>query len=364
VRLFRNPSARGTCCQVLGTDGQPLYVDPETDYMEFRRSVGQVPGLYRLDQCDEDGNELEDTQPAYVSIDVARNAQAMDSTGDVSPLLIIQQMAATQAEVMKAMAAQQAALMAATAEILRAPYRPAPIALPAPTPDLRNAATLGKNDDHDEHDGHDESDEDIGPDSPATMALRMLEPHLPQLGAFLYDKCAEFLRHIYSKKATTSPAAMPAPMPASTPAIASMPSQPTGEPVGVAAGASSPVVPRASAATSSATAVMTADAGDDEDEHTGPADMDVVPPPIAGAPTNAPNAPFIPTREQLAHVNAIRARLTPTEQAIVSNTIARMDPQMLSDWLAALSPMPVDEATALIRRMVDEIQQPRAAKTR
>src|SRR3569623_1458362 len=64
VRLFRNPSARGTCCQVLGTDGQPLYVDPETDYAEFRKGIGHVPGRYRLDQCDEDGNELEDAQPA------------------------------------------------------------------------------------------------------------------------------------------------------------------------------------------------------------------------------------------------------------------------------------------------------------
>ncbi len=75
VRLFRNPSARGTCCQVLDAAGQPLHIDPETDYMEFRKAVGQVPGLYRLDQCDEDGNELEDAQAAYVSIDVARNAQ-------------------------------------------------------------------------------------------------------------------------------------------------------------------------------------------------------------------------------------------------------------------------------------------------
>jgi hypothetical protein len=112
VRLFRNPSARGTCCQVLDADGEPLHIDPETDYMEFRKATGQVPGLYRLDQCDDDGNELSDAQAAYVSIDVARNTQTADAgTAEVSPLLIIQQMAATQAEVMKAMTAQQAALM-------------------------------------------------------------------------------------------------------------------------------------------------------------------------------------------------------------------------------------------------------------
>ena len=179
VRLFRNPSARGTCCQVLDADGEPLRIDPETDYIEFRKAVGQVPGLYRLDQCDEDGNELGDAQAAYVSIDVARNAQSADGgAGDVSPLIIIQQMAATQAEVMKAMAAQSGALMAAAAEILRAPYRPAPA--PMPAAELRNADASTEDDERDEDDN--DEIEDAGPEHPATAALRMIEPHLPQLG--------------------------------------------------------------------------------------------------------------------------------------------------------------------------------------
>ena len=54
----------------------PLYVDADIDYGEFRRAVGRVPGLYRLDQCDEDGNGLEDEPPAYVSIEQLRNAAA------------------------------------------------------------------------------------------------------------------------------------------------------------------------------------------------------------------------------------------------------------------------------------------------
>src|SRR5262245_33055027 len=68
VQLVGDPNARGTCGQVLGADGQALYIDPETDYVEFRRAVGQVPGLYRLDQCDEDGNELDEAQPAYPDV--------------------------------------------------------------------------------------------------------------------------------------------------------------------------------------------------------------------------------------------------------------------------------------------------------
>ena len=42
VRLFRNQSARGTCCQVMNAEEQPLYIDPETDYTEFRKAVGHV----------------------------------------------------------------------------------------------------------------------------------------------------------------------------------------------------------------------------------------------------------------------------------------------------------------------------------
>jgi hypothetical protein len=50
VRLFRNPSAPSTCCQVLDGAGTPLSVDTDIDYTEFRRAICGVPGLYRLDQ--------------------------------------------------------------------------------------------------------------------------------------------------------------------------------------------------------------------------------------------------------------------------------------------------------------------------
>jgi len=64
VRSFCNPSAPGTCCQVLDGAGSPLILDADIDYTEFRRAVSGVPGLYRLDQCDEDGVGLEDAAPA------------------------------------------------------------------------------------------------------------------------------------------------------------------------------------------------------------------------------------------------------------------------------------------------------------
>lgn len=336
VRLFRNPSARGTCCQVLGADGLPLYVDPETDYVELRRAVGQVPGLYRLDQCDENGGELEDAQAAYVSIDVTRNAQGGDmGGGDISPLVIIQQMAAQQAEVMKAMAAQQSALLAATAEILRAPYRPAPIA--AATTELRNSEGGGRVEDEEEE------IEEATPENPTTVALRMLEPHLPALGAFLYDKCAEFLRHVYKKDSAAAPAASVS-TPVLVPAVVAVPAPPV-------VVASSPEPQAAPAVTPSPTIDVPAQTSLDLGAETSASTRNAMP-----TQSSALNVPPIPTREQLAHLTAIRARLSPTEQAIAQNTVSRMEPQMLASWLEALSSMSVEEATELIRQMVSEVQ--------
>jgi len=361
VRLFRNPSARGTCCQVLDIDGQPLYVDPETDYAEFRKAVGQVPGLYRLDQCDEDGNELDDAQAAYVSIDVARNAQTGDGgSGDVNPLVIIQQMAAIQADVMKTMAAQQAALMAATAEILRAPYRPVPIA--APATELRNADASAEDDDRDDEDENDEPEE-TAPEHPAMAALRMVEPHLPQLGAFFYDKIADFLRHIYSSKSSaTAAAATPAPMPAFV--APPMAPQPTGEPVSIAAAPTpASASPSGTAPNTVQAATVTVPATSSDSTAHGPAATQA---PMASPTVTpaTPTVPPIPTREQLAHLFAIREQLEPDERAIAENAISRMDALMQAQWLAALSEMPIEEATTVIRGMVADIQQRRGSKQR
>jgi hypothetical protein len=151
VRLFRTPSARGTCCQVLDATGAPLFVDSDIDYAEFRRAVSGVPGLYRLDQCDEDGVGLEDEPPAYVSIEQLRNAGVAENAqpAEVSPLLIIERLVAIQSDVMKTMAAQHAAILASSAEIMRAPYRPVPL---LPAAELRNA-------DASDEDSDDEDDE-------------------------------------------------------------------------------------------------------------------------------------------------------------------------------------------------------------
>lgn len=332
VRLFRNPSARGTCCQVLGSDGQALYIDPETDYVEFRRAVGQVPGLYRLDQCDEDGNELEDAQPAYVSIDVARNAQnAEGGSSDVNPLVIIQQMAAIQADVMKTMATQQAALIAATAEILRAPYRPAPVAPPAP--ELRNADANNDNDDDDLDDEIDEVDEEPTPESTLVSVARMVDTTMPnmaaQLGEFLYEKIFELMN---KRKKTASAEAVAAPVVAPMPTAAPHVAPPVARAAVVAV---APHAPESVSVT-----------GEEQLESSAPNANDV-----------STAAPPVPTPAQMAHLLAVRERLDVKERAIAEAAIQKMTPDQLAHWLGELSGQSVEDATTTIRDLIAQIRQ-------
>jgi hypothetical protein len=70
-----------------------------------------------------------------------------------------------------------------------APYRPV---LLLPAADLRDADATHENADEDDNQEDDELDES----SAFQPMLDMLEPHLPQLGAFLYTKCIEFFRQV------------------------------------------------------------------------------------------------------------------------------------------------------------------------
>ncbi len=364
VRLFRTPSSRGTCSQVLDSAGQPLFVDANIDYAEFCRVVGKVPGLYRFDQCDEDGVEIKDAPPGYMSIENLRNAggASNDDThdGQVSALAIIdrlmatqERLVATQAEVMKQMASQHAAMLAAGAEVMRAPYRAAPAA------ELRNADASDDNDsDDDEND--DSNGEHLDESNPWNPMLRMLEPHLPQLGAFLYQKFVEFVQRKPSAPVTTPPAATPTPMPAQVAAtVVTTASQTAEEPVDVVAGFEPEDV---------------FEAEDVELDASQIANAAPLPPAAPSAPatenittiasSTAAVMPPMPTPEQLAHLCTIRERLSPKERTIAENAMARMDPAMLTHWLTELSAMSVDEATTTIRTMVAQLAMPRGKDRR
>jgi len=345
ARLFRNPSARGTCCQVLDGAGAPLFVDADIDYIEFRRAVGGVPGLYRLDQCDEDGVELEDALPAYVSIEQLRNAgvgSAAAQVGDVSPLLIIERLVALQSDVMKTMATQHAAILASSAEIMRAPYRPVPL-LPAAA--LRNADAADENADADD----DEDDDELDESSAFQPMLDMLEPHLPQLGAFLYTKCIEFFRQV----PTTPPASTSTAIPGTAPVTASAAPRVVAEPVDAAAGYESAHV--------GFEAEMFEGAIIDEEPVPTGDDSATVTNGFAEAATDAtPTA----TPEQFAHLFAVRQRLSSKEQALVEHVIKRMPPELLMQYLGTLSAMPLDDATTFVRSLIAKARPERVAKPR
>lgn len=412
VRMFRNPAARGTCCQVLDAEGNPLYIDAETEYTEFRKAVGNVPGLYRLDQSDDDGVEIDDAQPAYVSIDLSRNV-SLAGDGDVDPLVIVEHMFAIHADVMKTMAMQQANIMAASAEILRAPFRPP---MPASERESREEA-----DDEEEDDELEPAPE---PDPWASWRplIKMAEPHLGKLGEFLFVQFVAFMKkNAAPPAAATSSLPGPAsaaysaatqsqsaesagaaagsssasstsgPSPASVPGAASTPTT-SGSSTGAAAPAgpssarvdngptesvpadsestrpshaSPPHTPAATNAASTEAAAPRATAatkstGASSTSSTGTA-LAITPAAAGGTPRNAPPTPE-PTPEQWQHLYEVRERLSPKERAIAENAIMRMDAELLERWLADLSALSVDEGVATIRSMIAKLRPPRGTE--
>ncbi|MFT3695823.1 MAG: hypothetical protein QM831_21990 [Kofleriaceae bacterium] len=318
LRLFRNPSARGTCSRVLDAAGATLYADADLDYSEFRRLVNGVPGLYRLDQCDEDGVEIDDAPPAYVSIEALRNAGGTsgddESAPDVSPLVIIERLVATHADVMKTMATQHAAILAASAEIMRAPYRPAPIR----SIELRNTEDFDRDDEDEDQDDLDEID-DVEQSGVMGSMLTMLQPHLATIGASLYAKCVEIFGGGSSNRASASGTAMPT--------VASKPNDAN--------------VRASEEACVNTIGEIEADAIAESSRESRP----------ATAPT--------PTPQQLAHLFAVRQHLSPTEQALVEHVVKRMSSAMLSHYLRLLSSMSIDEATTYVRSMIAQAETER-----
>lgn len=381
ARLFRNPAARGTCSQVLDVDGNPLYVESESEYPVFRQLVNNVPGLYRLDQCDEDGTEIEDAPPAYITIDPPRNAQSFNSGGDeVSALAVIREMAAVQREMaaiqgqaLKALAEHHAQILASAAEVMRAP-RPAPL-----PPELRNAGASDDVDgdaDHDEDDNYEDTDIEEEP-APTGMAgmlaqfAKMIDPKdARELGSWLMKRVMEWRREKAGATAATSPD-MPAtvvsapPVPAqAVVATDSIPACSASNVASTVAVQSAPSVMTSQAATL-APVVPPTDANlDDAASTAGALSLD---PSATEESGDAPDSPGqIPqlSTEQLMHVAMINSQLTPEEQAIAEQVMRRMGPATMQRWLVELSAMSVEEAVATVRQAIGERNQRRSKLTR
>jgi hypothetical protein len=73
------------------------------------------------------------------------------------------------------------------------------------------------------------------------------------------------------------------------------------------------------------------------------------------------NAALSPTPDQWEHLHAIRERLSPRERAIAENAIMRMDAEVLTQYLAELSAMSVEQGVTLIRTMIANLPSTRGS---
>jgi hypothetical protein len=369
VRLFRNPSARGTCSHVLDADGSPLYIDADTEYPVFRQLVGNVPGLYRLDQCDDDGTEVDDAPAAYVTLDPPRNAQAFGTgSEEVSALAVIREMAAVQREMaaiqgqaLKALADNHALILASAAEVMRAP-RPAPV--PA---ELRNAADdEDKNDDEydDEYENDDADEEETSSGAGGLLAhlAKMIDPKdARELGKWLMAKYIQFRQETATAAQPAAPvnvAAAPVNVTA-TPNVATAPVV-----VQVPAPVSSPVITVATAATVTAPEVLAPDVTTAlEPVSMSTAEPTTSEPTDDAAPESTGQIPPL-TQDQLLHIAMITAQLSSEEQTIAAQVMRRMSAETQQRWLVELSAMSVEDATATVRQAIAERTQRRNKVTR
>lgn len=302
VRRFRNPGMRGTCETVRNDEGAPLYVSPDTTYLELKKMVGGVAGYYRLDQCDDRRNLIADAQPAYVSISEGhRNSSAMaaDDTRDV----VIRELVRANSEMCRTMAEQFSDVMKATAEILRAADGAGlPRREPAPAP-----AVVEEEKDND---AEDEDDDEVDPQS---HVWSLIEEMIPTIKMWIAAKVAE-------RSAPPPPAATPAPAPVA----------PTPVPAPAAARSSAPAQSSVAAGVSPASSSTTA----------------------ATEPAPAETRNAAPTPEQWVHLLAIREKLSPREAGIAEAVVTRMTPDLRAQWLAELSALSVDQAVEIVRSMI------------
>jgi hypothetical protein len=78
----------------------------------------------------------------------------------------------------------------------------------------------------------------------------------------------------------------------------------------------------------------------------------------AATPPASNAATSTTAHDQLAHLYAIREQLSAKERAIAEHAIAHMDAATHAHWLAELSSMSIEEATTMIRTMIEQLPQP------
>ncbi|MBK9032057.1 MAG: hypothetical protein IPL61_12160 [Myxococcales bacterium] len=311
VRRFRKPGERGACEIVHGADGAPLYVAVDTTYNEFRTLVDGVAGRYRLDPVDGTRAVCRDAVPMYVTIDPARRnggGQGEEASGMVRELMRANvEMMRANVEMTKHVTERLAGIMSATSEILRAADG-ANLPRREPLPPLPVTEV---------DDQEDEDDDDQDAVNPLAIALaHLLEQATPMLGTYMAERMARERR---AQAAASAPAAAsPAPAPA--------PAAPSSEPAAPAPATATPAAPTSDASAS------------------------------ADLRNAAPPPPAAPTPEQIQHLFAVRAKLSPDEQRVVMAAIPRMDPIARAEWMTTMCALPVDDAAELVRSMMPPLR--------
>lgn len=339
VRAFQNPGARGTCSIPRDDDGAPIHIDRAGGFLDLKRAVRGVPALYRLDQCDASRARIVGAPAAYVLIsESSRNGTGYagnHGATDQDPLvLVLMELIRAQSDALRVTAKEQSNMMRAASELLRAADQAGISRRPAPPPEPANEI------DDDDEELEDDTDDDQPP--PKHVSEVLVEKLIPKLDMMLSHYIAKRM-----KTETPPPAAAPSPTPAPAPAPAPAAAPGATPPPAPAAAGPSPVPPPPAPAAPSPAA--TGATGTETVETT----TVTVTPSATAAPESAARntAPTI-TPEQINHLLAIRARLSPREQAIADLVRERMTPAQQEQWLTELSAMSVDEALKVVRAMI------------
>jgi hypothetical protein len=357
VRVFQNPGARGTCATARDEQGAPIYIGRDATFLELKRAVGGEPGLYRLDQCDGARAPVAGAAPAYVLLtENQRNGGVAGGGAGNEPLLaVVMELVREFGNAHRVAVREQANMMRSVADIVRACdgagiSRRAPLP-PVPAPDV----------DPDDDDDADDTDDEQPP--PKHITQTIVERLLPKLEIALGQYIAKRMKADATPPPTTTP--NPAPTLYAAPAAAtSAPGAPAGVVVGVSAvdaaassvTAMTPVAPTLAATTSPASgAPMATDAVATTTR--------MAPPASATEPVPPRNATSTITPAQIDHLLAIRARLSPREQAIGDLVRERMSLEQQQQWLTELCAMSVDDALAMVRSMIPKPRKTRPTDT-
>ncbi len=203
------PGGRGTPDVMFSLDGAPLMLPVETELQEFRESVRNVPGRYRLDPVDEDHKACEGGAPAYLQISKEASAPtapaAPPSPVSGSESALIEMLVRTNTEMVKSITERFASVMDSAAILIRAADG---AGLPAREPSalaaelaaaVRNAAPSAA-----ESDSEASTEPDDEPDDDEPTAVKVVNALVEKLGPLVMPMVSAKLMNMAEKNETKS----------------------------------------------------------------------------------------------------------------------------------------------------------------